>query len=270
MKAAGLEYSLVLTADLDHGESEAIAACEAGAIPVVISGDGLIGRVGGALAGRDVPLGLIAGGRGNDFARVLGIPTAPAAAVAVLSAGHERTIDVGYANRAHFLCIASCGFDSEANRIANQVGLVRGPLVYAYAALRALKQWKPARFTVTTDGGEPVSFDGYSVVVGNSKAYGGGMFVAPAALLDDAELDVVITRDGSKLSFLRGLPAVFKGKHIDRDDVEMWRGGEVLVEADRSFDVYADGELITTLPARIGLLAASLRVIAPPGPDRGP
>ena len=65
-------------------------------------------------------MGIIPGGRGNDLARVLGIPKEPAGAVAVLAEGHEREIDVGEANGRRFLCIASFGFDSEANRIANE------------------------------------------------------------------------------------------------------------------------------------------------------
>ena len=43
------------------------------------------------------------------------------------------------------------------------------------------------------------------------------MFVAPDAELDDGLLDVITTSGRSKLGFLRGLPAVFKGEHIARD-----------------------------------------------------
>ena len=95
------------------------------------------------------------GGRGNDLARVLGIPDEPAAAIDVLAAGTTREIDVGEANGRRFLGIASVGFDSDANRIANETRVVRGNLVYAYAALRALAAWKPARFTVSGRRGAP-------------------------------------------------------------------------------------------------------------------
>ena len=257
-----MRYRVVMTTDIDHGCHAARMAGEQGEIPVVVSGDGLIGKVGGALAGTDTPLGVIPGGRGNDFARVVGIPTDPAEAVAVLSANARRRVDVGEANGERFLCIASCGFDSDANRIANETRFIRGAPVYAYAALKALWQWKPANFTVTVDG-ERVSMTGYSVVVANSKAYGGGMYVAPDALLDDGELDVVTTSDIPKRRFLVGLPDVFRGKHIDNPEVLVRRGRVVEVEADRQFDVYADGDLITALPARITVLADALELIAP-------
>jgi YegS/Rv2252/BmrU family lipid kinase len=258
----GMTHRVVMTTGVEHGCREALLAAERDEVPVVVSGDGLLGKVGGVLAGTDTPLGLIPGGRGNDFARVVGIPTEPAEAVAVLAADHRRRVDVGEANGERFLCIASFGFDSDANRIANETAVISGPLVYAYAALKALWHWRAARFTVKVDG-EVTNVTGYSVVVANSKAYGGGMFVAPDALLDDGELDIVTTADGSKRQFLAGLPAVFKGEHINRPDVWMTRGAVVEVDADRPFDVYADGDILTVLPARIIVLAGALNLIAP-------
>lgn len=262
MRERGLAYRIVETTGLEHGCREATAAAMAGEIPVVVSGDGLIGKVGGALAGTGSPMGILPGGRGNDLARVVGIPTEPAGAVAVLAADERRLIDVGEVNGERFLCIASCGFDSDANRIANEAKAIRGPLVYAYAALKALWQWKPATFTVTVDGRER-SFRGYSVAVGNSKAYGGGMYVAPDAVLDDGRLDVVTTGNVSKGRFLANLPKVFKGTHLGEEEVDCVRGAEVRIVADRPFEVYADGDHLTDLPATLGVLPRALELIAP-------
>ncbi len=262
MRRRGLEYRLVETTGIEHGCAEAVAAAAAGEIPVVCSGDGLIGQVGGALAEGASPLGVLPGGRGNDLARVVGIPVEPAAAVAVLAAGHRRRIDVGEANGRRFLCIASCGFDSDANRIANEARVVRGSLVYAYAALKALWQWRPAEFTVTVDG-ERRRFRGYSVIVANSKAYGGGMFVAPDAELDDGLLDLVTIAAVGKWRFLANLPKLFKGEHIDNPEVSTARGARVEVRADRPFAVYADGDRLTDLPATVRLLPSALELIAP-------
>jgi len=258
----GLEYRLVLTQGLEHGLDEAKAAAESGEIPVVLSGDGLIGQVGGALAGGEVPMGILPGGRGNDLARVLGIPREIPGAVDVIAAGDSRAIDVGEVNDRRFLGIASCGFDSDANRIANEARLVKGNLVYLYAALKALAQWKPARFTIVTDG-TTTNFSGYSVAAANSKAYGGGMFLAPDAELDDGRLDVVYTTHVSKLRFLASLPKVFKGAHVDNDEVTILRAAEVEIRADREFAVYADGDHLADLPATVRVLPRALRVIAP-------
>jgi YegS/Rv2252/BmrU family lipid kinase len=254
------------TESLEHGVSEARRAAEAGEVPVVMSGDGLVGQVGGALAETGHPLGIVPGGRGNDLARVLGIPTDPAGSVAVLAEGNVREIDVGVANGHRFLGIASCGFDSDANRIANEAKLIRGNLVYAYAALRALAAWRHATFQITLDGAETVELTGFSVVVANSKAYGGGMFIAPDAELDDGKFDVVLTGKAGKLHFLANLPKVFKGTHLENEEVTVLRASRVEVTADRDFAVYADGEQITDLPATLSTMERALRVIAPPRP----
>jgi len=262
---ARVAFRTVTTRSLEHGVEETVAAADSGEIPVVMSGDGLIGQAGGALAGSEVPLGIIPGGRGNDLARVLGIPTDPAGAVGVLAASRERRVDVGEVNGRRFLCIASFGFDSEANRIANESRLVRGNLVYAYAALRALIAWRPATFTVVLDGDERIRVQGYTVAVANSKAYGGGMFVAPDAELDDGLFDVVIVGRVSKLRFLANLPKVFKGTHVDQDEVTVRRAARVEANASRRFGVYADGERLSELPATLRVLPGALRVVAPQG-----
>jgi YegS/Rv2252/BmrU family lipid kinase len=264
LRARGLDYRLVLTTGVEHGRQAALEAAGAGEIPVVMSGDGLIGQVGGALAGGDVPMGIVPGGRGNDLARVLGISTEIPAAVELLAAGSTRAIDVGEVNGRRFLGIASCGFDSDSNRIANETRLVRGNLVYAYAALRALAAWKPARFDLVLDGAAR-RFTGYSVAAANNKAFGGGMFIAPDAELDDGKLDVVYVSQIGKLRFLANLPTVFKGRHVENDEVHVARVAEVEISADRPFAVYADGDHLADLPASIRLLPRALNVIAPPG-----
>jgi YegS/Rv2252/BmrU family lipid kinase len=258
-----MAFRVERTQGREHAIDEILRAAQAGEVPVIMSGDGLIGLAGGILAGSEVPLGIIPGGRGNDFARALGIPTDPEGAVDVLAAGAIRQVDVGEANGQRFLCIASVGFDSDANRIANQTKLIKGNLVYAYAALRALLRWKPARFTVTV-GEERARFTGYTVAVANTQAYGGGMLVAPDADPCDGEFDVVLIGEVGKLRFLGNLPKVFKGTHVESEEVRVFRAAALELEASRPFAVYADGEHITDTPVSLRLLPRALGVIAPP------
>jgi YegS/Rv2252/BmrU family lipid kinase len=235
-------------------------------VPVVISGDGLIGAIGGAMAGAETPLGIIPGGRGNDLARVLGIPREPSAAVAVLAAGESRRIDVGEANGKRFLGIVSVGFDSEANRLANETSFLRGNLVYAYAAIRTLLSWKPGRFTIRI-GDERKRFSGYSVSVANSSAFGGGMYIAPDAKLDDGEFDMVTVGEVGKLRFVGNLPKVFKGTHIEEREVDVLRASRLELSASRPFPVYADGEHLTDLPVSLRVLPRALSILVPPAGD---
>jgi YegS/Rv2252/BmrU family lipid kinase len=226
-----------------------------------LGGDGLVGAVAGALADSGTPLGVLPGGRGNDFARVLGVPGDPAQAVQALTIAPERKVDLAECDGRPFIGIASCGFDSDANRIANE-SRVKGNFVYLYAALRALAAWKPARFELVLDGDER-TFVGWSVAVANSKAYGGGMFMAPDASLEDGLLDVVLVGDVSKRRFLRLLPTVFKGEHVKQPNVQVLRGREVEITADRSFALYADGDPIGQLPITVRVLPKAVRVIVP-------
>jgi len=262
LDALRIPFRVERTRGLEDGVARALRAVEADEVPVVFSGDGLIGAVGGAMAGTETPLGIVPGGRGNDLARVLGIPEDPVAAVAVLAARVERRIDVGEANGKRFLGIVSVGFDSEANRLANETSFLRGNLVYAYAALRTLVTWKPGRFTVRVDE-ERYRFSGYSVSVANSRAFGGGMFIAPDAELDDGEFDIVTVGEVGKLRFVSNLPRVFKGAHVDEDEVQVFRAPHLELTASRPFPVYADGEHLTELPARIRILPRALSVLAP-------
>lgn len=263
LDARRVAFRVERTRGLEDGVERALRAAEAGEVPVVLSGDGLVGAIGGALAGSETPLGIVPGGRGNDLARVLGIPGDPEAAAKMLAAGETRRIDVGEVNGKRFLGIASIGFDSEANRLANETRWLRGNLVYAYAGVRTLLGWRPARFTLGF-GERRERVNGYSVSVANSKAFGGGMFIAPDADLEDGEFDVVIVGEVGKLRFLGNLPKVFKGTHVEEDEVRVFRTPRLELSASRPFPVYADGEHLTELPAKLRVLPRALSVIVPP------
>jgi YegS/Rv2252/BmrU family lipid kinase len=262
LDARRIPFRVARTRGVEDGVEQALLAAEAGELPVVMSGDGLIGAVGGALAGSETPLGIVPAGRGNDLARVLGIGDEPAAIVEVLAAGHVRRIDVGEANGRRFLGIASTGIDAEANRLANEAKLLRGNLIYAYAGIRALLAWKPARFTIRI-GDEQTRFTGYSVAAANSSSFGGGMRLAPDADLEDGKFDVVRVGNFGKLRALINLQKVFKGAHLEDDEIDVFRSARLELRASRPFAVYADGEHLTDLPASLRILPRALGVIAP-------
>lgn len=258
----GALHRTVTTRSIDHAYEEALSAVAQGETVVALGGDGLLRPLAGALKGTDSALAVVPSGRGNDFARVLGIPTDAADAARLAVEGEERLLDVASVDGTPYMGIASFGFDSDANRIANEAKLVKGDAVYIYAALRALSAWKAARFTVTVDG-ERHEFTGYTVAVGNSKVYGGGMFILPMAELDDGKLDVIVCGQIGKLRFLRDLPKVFRGRHLDLPYVKFLRGEEIEVSSDRPFVIYADGDPIGATPAMMRVERRCLRVIAP-------
>jgi YegS/Rv2252/BmrU family lipid kinase len=278
LRAHGLTVRRADTRDLEHARALAAEAAGAGETVVALSGDGLIGALADAL--RLLPgavLGIVPGGRGNDLARVLGIPDDTNAAVAVIAAGHTQALDLGLvdsddsaAGGRAFVGIASAGFDSDANRIANEAPAWLGGLVYVYGALRALAAWRPARFELELDPpSEPRSFTAFSIGACNSRTYGGGMRAAPDAMLDDGLLDIVVCESVSKLTFLtRILPKVFKGTHVHEPSVHVFRARELALSADRPFTMYADGDPIGELPVRVRALPGAVTMLTPadPGP----
>jgi YegS/Rv2252/BmrU family lipid kinase len=258
-----LEHHVEITRSLEHARELALAAAAAGEAAVAFGGDGLIGAVAGALCDSDGVVGVLPGGRGNDFARVLGIPLQPAAACDVLANGSVRVLDMGQVGARTFVGIASCGFDSDANRIANETRLFGGRLVYVYGALRALVSWKPATFTVSFDGAAARTVTGYSVAAANARAYGGGMLLAPDASMQDGLFDVVMISRIARLRFLGLLPTVFSGRHVRQANVEVVRAKQIELSADRPLTIYADGDAVAELPASIRVLPSAVRVLAP-------
>ena len=261
----GLEHHVQTTRSLEHARELAVAAADAGEMAVAFGGDGLIGAVAEALCGRDGVLGALPGGRGNDLVRALGIPRELSRACEILATGTVGSIDLGQVGTRTFIGIASCGLDSIANRIANETTLVRGNLVYAYGALRALAAWRPASFTVRVDGGETRVVTGFTVAVANSNYYGGGMRLAPQASLSDGKLDLVIIHHMSKLKFLALLPTVFRGTHVRYPQVEILRGATIELAASERFTLYADGDPIAELPVTITVLPGAVRAMLPAG-----
>jgi YegS/Rv2252/BmrU family lipid kinase len=264
LEERGAEYRMATPSGRDAAREVAREAAQRGETVAAVGGDGTIGLIAGALRGTPGRLAVIPAGRGNDFARVLKIPTDPAEAARVALDGEEKVVDVGDVDGETFVCIASLGFDSDANRIANEAKLVKGNLVYLYAALRALIGWKHASFHVVVDG-QAHDVRGWSVAVANSKAYGGGMFLAPQAELDDGLLDVVLISESNKRTFLKDLPKVFKGTHTENPRVTMLTGQKVQLSADRPFEIYADGDPIGSLPATVSISQRSLNVLVPAG-----
>jgi YegS/Rv2252/BmrU family lipid kinase len=262
LRGMGRSFRVERTTSMEHARELARGACAADEVVAAMGGDGLTGAVAGELRDGAGVLAILPGGRGNDYARKLGLDPDPVAACELIAAGHERRVDLVEVGDRTFLGILSAGLDSDANEIANETRLRLGTLIYAYGALRALAGWKPAAWTVTVDG-ERRAFAGYCVAVANSGVYGSGMYLVPDSQVDDGLLEVVLIGDASRLRYLRNLPRVFKGTHLQEPMVEVLRGREVTFGADRPFTAYADGDPIAELPVTVRVLPGTLRVLAP-------
>jgi YegS/Rv2252/BmrU family lipid kinase len=264
LRGHGIAFRVERTHSLEHARELGRDTVARGEVAAAMGGDGLLGALAGELRHTDGVLAVLPGGRGNDFARKLGLGNDPVAACDVLALGREQKLDVADINGRAYLGIASSGFDSDAGDLANATPLAAklGQLVYVYAALRTLRRWRPAHWQLVLDG-RPHAFTGYSVAVCNSGVFGGGMLLAPDARLDDGMLEVVTIGDIPKRKYLAALPKVFTGAHLQEVGVELVRANEVAFHADRPFNVQADGDPIADLPATVRVQPGALRVIVP-------
>ena len=226
---------------------------------VVCGGDGTVN-----LALRDFDLehgtlGIIPLGSGDDFAQVMRIPKNIRAACEVAVRGRERAVDVATADDFRYLGVASVGFDSEVARFANEkVKRLRGSMIYLYSILRVLPRFQPRRVRINGRDEEIML-----AVFANSPRYGGGVRIAPAARLDDRQLDVCIVHRTSRTQLLWTLPRAYNGGHVRKPFVEMRRGAEFRVESNAPMDIFADGEMLTRTPVTFRIAAHRLRVVVP-------
>jgi diacylglycerol kinase (ATP) len=210
---------------------------------------------------------VIPAGTGNDFARHIGLnPKDPLAAARLLADPTFKKIDVVKVRHAegerYFVNVGGTGFDSEVNAHANGVKFLKGTPKYIYSTFVTLARFKPGMFTIKVDGRER-QFSGMLVAVGNGVSYGGGMKVTPDAESDDGELDLCVLGAVSKPTFVRTFPKVFSGRHVQHPSVQMMRGKEIEISADRSFDVYGDGERLGPLPATFTVMPSALMIVVP-------
>ncbi|MCO5970496.1 diacylglycerol/lipid kinase family protein [Actinoallomurus soli] len=268
LREAGAEMTVEYSRSLEHAAELARTAADKGHTVVAAGGDGMVGGLAGALAGTDGVLGILPAGRGNDFARQLGLPEEPDRLAALLLEAEPRRIDaieVTTPDGGSRVVAGSvyAGVDSVANVHINRLTRLPGSLAYYLGPLRAIATWRPVSYRVTVDG-ELHEERGYTVVVANSGFYGYGLHIAPDAAVDDGLLDVVIIRHAPKRLFFAVMRELPKGTHVHRPVVEVLRGREVRVEADRDIPYGADGELLGDLPATARVLPGALNVIADP------
>lgn len=236
-------------------------AAARGDIVVAVGGDGMVSSLAGAVADADGVLGIVPSGRGNDFARQLGIGGTPEQVAAVLLEAEPRRVDVIDVDGRVVVGSVYAGVDSLASELVDRAHRLPRALQYPYAAVRSIIQFRPSTYDVVIDG-EAHRFDAYTVVVANSGHYGSGMKVAPDATLDDGILDVVVIRAASKLRLIRAMPKLYDGTHVELDEVLVLRGREVRVQAAEPTLAYGDGEQIGPLPVTAKVRPLALQVLA--------
>ncbi|TFC87800.1 diacylglycerol kinase [Cryobacterium sp. TMT1-21] len=269
LRAAGHDVTVRSEVSFELLRLEVLALLVPGVdVLVVVGGDGMVSLGTNLLAGRTIPLAIVPCGTGNDLARGLGIPVDDTdAAIRHLLAAlarAPRAIDCGRATcgdvTTWFAGVLSAGFDAVVNERANRMRRPRGKSRYTLAMLLVLATFKPLTYRLTVDGVERTQ-RAMLISVANNVSIGGGMRIAPDAVIDDGLLDLFVVTPLSRIGFLRVFPKVFSGTHTGLPQVEITRCRSVRMDAEGVF-AYADGERIGALPVQVDVVPGALFVCA--------
>lgn len=275
LREAGAAVEVTYTTSVAETPALVAAAVDAGAVVVAVGGDGMLSSVAGSVAERDGVLAVVPAGRGNDFARMLGVPHDTASQAALLLDGDERRVDLLRATSGdgttHVVAgSVYAGVDARAGEIVDRSHWLPSKLQYPVAAVRALATYRPMECVLEVDGVTSRHLAA-TVVVANSRYYGKGMAIAPAASVSDGLLDVVVIEAAGRLDLIRSLPKVYDGRHVDLDEVKVLTGHRVTLSGTYAgggaVPVGADGEALGPLPSggaplTVELLPEALRIIA--------
>ena len=253
-----------ITGSVADIQSLIVAASKSGIDGVLIAGgDGTISYALPALLKTDLPVGIIPCGRGNDFARNLGLPLDIAEAACFPRQPVTRMVDIATVNEKPFASVACVGFDARVNELANKPHRIfKGRSVFVYSVLKALKSFEPFAIDVSIDNDR---WKGAIMMaaIANGGCYGGGMRIAPEADLEDGLLNICIVRKTSKWTFLKNFPRVFRGQHINHPDVLMLTGRKIEITSVSRQAVFADGERISHLPLICAVGKHHLKILYP-------
>jgi diacylglycerol kinase (ATP) len=266
LREAGYTVRTVVGADAPDALARARAAVAEGTGALVaVGGDGMVSLALQAVAGTDTPLGVVAVGTGNDFARVNGLPIRDAAAAgrtiaAALKEDRRRALDLGRTGDRWFGTVLASGFDSRVNDRGNRMRWPTGRFRYDLAMLLELAALRPIPYRVTFDDAPEREIEATLVAVGNGSSYGGGMRICPDAWMDDGLFDVCVVGPCSRSTLLRVFPRVYRGTHPGHPAVTVHRAARVRLAAD---DVtgYADGERIGPLPLVAETVPGAVRLL---------
>jgi diacylglycerol kinase (ATP) len=257
IEALGARGTAVETRHARHAAELARLAAQDHDTVACVGGDGTIGEVlEGIVEASQVTLGIVPVGTANVMARELRIPFASAAAAAVLVNGARRSIDFARARGRPLLANCGVGFESEVVRrihLLRRASVRRGgsgrlsKSAYVWPALRELARHHPPRLRLWVDGRElPGPFS--SIVISNTRNYGGVMCVTPAARYDDGLLDVVARRGTGYARLVRGFLCAILGR-CERETTALYmQGADFKIESDARCAAQIDGDAAGMLP----------------------
>lgn len=227
---------------------------------IAFGGDGFIHEIIQHVVSRDIPLGVIPCGTGNDFARSIGVfGLSLKQQLQLIQQADFTRIDLGKVSQKWFAAILSSGFDALVNDRANNMRWPRGRMRYNIAMVEKLIALKAHNYRIRLDD-ELIDVEATLVTVANGPSYGGGMHVCPDASITDGLFDIMVLGKVSRIELLRVFPKVYRGRHVGHPAVTFYRCREVEIQGSGSS--FADGEPLAKLPLTAQCVSKALRVWA--------
>ena len=227
---------------------------------VAFGGDGFIHEIIQHIVPRQIPLGVIPCGTGNDLARSIGVYRLSLTQQLDLIVGKDpQCIDLGQVGETWFAAILSSGFDALVNERANGMRWPKGRMRYNIAMIEKIIQLRAHFYRIRLDK-EFIDVRATLVTVANGASYGGGMNVCPDAALDDGLFDVMVLGEVSRTELLKVFPKVYSGRHVGHPAVSFYRCREI--EIIGSGSSFADGEPISSLPLSATCISNAMKVWA--------
>jgi YegS/Rv2252/BmrU family lipid kinase len=266
--AAGAQCDVMLTERSGHAAELALGVGRNYDVVFTLGGDGTAMEVAGALAGSDIPIGVLPGGTGNLLARALGIPRNVERAVHSLMEGDSRRIDLGVVQGHRFAVAAGVGID--ASMVAEtppwmkrRLGVFAYTIIATRAALRAVifRRFFIAR--VEVDGeiierrAAAVLFANFGAILEDRISFG------PDILVDDGVLDCCIFSPSHLWDAMRIMWRVTR-RDFRPDPALLYRkGARFRIETVPILPIQADGELLGLTPADVSVEPLAARLLVP-------
>lgn len=271
LQEAGITPKLMWTDKRGHAEELASMAVRDEATHIVVlGGDGTIHEVvNGIMSSRtsvdSVILGILPLGTCNDLARELNISRKLSLGIQTLLNGIVRFVDLGKVAERYFITVATLGFDTRVSQyVASGAvpGVFRGTMKYLYGALATLFHYHLVQVHLRSDIDE---FEGpiFLAAIANTSSYGGGMKIAPTAMIDDGCLTLCLVRQISHLEVVKLLPRVFSGKHINHPSVSTSIFRKLEITSREPLAIWADGEPVAQTPASFQVIPRTLPLLVP-------
>lgn len=264
---AGATCDVVMTERAGHAAELAAACAPHADVVLTLGGDGTAMEVVGALAGQGLPVGVLAGGTGNQVVRALGIPLRVERAVAALLGGVERAIDLGrLASGRHFALAVGVGPDVAMIAETSAAAKRRfGTAAYAVSAVRAITRLERFDARVTVDG-QVIERSVTAIMLANLPGVENGRVTfGPGIRPDDGLLDLCLYDWRSVGDALRTFWRAGTGGIAGDPSSTFYRGTAISVETSPLRDAEADGELIGSVPLRATVVPLAARLLVPRG-----